>query len=322
MTAKFVNNGVGSLAAAVAVGDTTIALAAGDGAKFPALTSADTFYLTICNATDTLREIVLVTARSGDTLTVVRAQQGTTAFTWPAGSRAECRVTAADLENFGRQSGNVVTVAASALIDLTSLAPDTNHVVFTGTAQVSQIKLKAGRSLICSCATGSAVTFVNTATPYTTHRINTWTGMNLAGMEGVLFVVRALTDNFVEILGFNAANNDGFGAGVSRVETASKGYVLDRALAPAGISSFPASSGSRAFGVTYTAPAIRSRVVYVVFNTASASRIDLTIGGFGVGTWNIPTSTFHTLCFVVPLNTTYAVTVSSGTVNLNGWYEA
>lgn len=43
---------------------------------------------------DNTREIVKVTARSGNTWTIARAQEGTTSATWESGSKVEARVTA------------------------------------------------------------------------------------------------------------------------------------------------------------------------------------------------------------------------------------
>lgn len=67
---------------------TSIALTAGHGSRLPATTGGYTYPLTWWNADDYAhpaddpnREIVLVTARSSDTLTVTRAQEGTSATT-------------------------------------------------------------------------------------------------------------------------------------------------------------------------------------------------------------------------------------------------
>src|SRR6187549_2812173 len=67
-------------------GATSVALQTGDGSRLPATTGGYTYPLTWWNATDYAhpaddpnREIVLVTALSSDTLTVTRAQEGTSA---------------------------------------------------------------------------------------------------------------------------------------------------------------------------------------------------------------------------------------------------
>jgi hypothetical protein len=93
MTVILKNNAFGFLATAVSNSDTVLTLQSGYGASFPTLGSGDYFYATIA-PTAGATEIVKVTARTGDSLTVVRAQEGTSALSFAAGSRIELRVTA------------------------------------------------------------------------------------------------------------------------------------------------------------------------------------------------------------------------------------
>jgi hypothetical protein len=94
---QFANNATSTLAQNITGVDTTIYLAAGTGHLFPTPTTDKVFYATIYNTSSTLWEIVLVTARSGDTLTVVRAQEGTTAQTWLVGDSLGMYPTAATM---------------------------------------------------------------------------------------------------------------------------------------------------------------------------------------------------------------------------------
>jgi hypothetical protein len=93
---KFTNFARATLAIGAASGATSLTLASGKGALFPALTAGQYFYLTLENVALT-REIVKVTARSTDSLTVVRAQDGTTAVGWNAGDVAALRWNAATI---------------------------------------------------------------------------------------------------------------------------------------------------------------------------------------------------------------------------------
>ena len=93
MTVILKNNAFGFLQSAISNSDTTIVLQSGFGANFPNLVGGEYFYATI-SPTAGASEIVKVVARSGDTLTIVRAQEGTSALAFPAGSRTELRVTA------------------------------------------------------------------------------------------------------------------------------------------------------------------------------------------------------------------------------------
>ncbi len=87
-----------TLAIGAAPAATTLTLAASTGSLFPALSGAQYFYLTLENSSLS-REIVKVTARSGDNLTVVRGQDGTSALTWNAGDIAALRLNAAAIED-------------------------------------------------------------------------------------------------------------------------------------------------------------------------------------------------------------------------------
>ena len=98
MVYRFSNNATTVCSASIATGDTVISVASGTGSFFPvaAVGAGVTYPLTISDALGN-KEIVLATSRSGDLLTVVRAQEGTTARTFPAGSRVDLRLTAAVL---------------------------------------------------------------------------------------------------------------------------------------------------------------------------------------------------------------------------------
>lgn len=98
MPIKLANNASGTLATAINATDTGLILTTGDGAEFPALAAGEYFYLTL-TAPSGAFEIVKATARAGDAMTVVRAQEGTTALGFPVGSRAELKVTAASVED-------------------------------------------------------------------------------------------------------------------------------------------------------------------------------------------------------------------------------
>lgn len=94
MGLKVTNNAFGTLNASINSSATTIVLVAGQGARFPTLSAGDYFYATLIDTSNNL-EIVKVTARSTDTLTVVRAQDSTTARAYATNDRFELRPTAA-----------------------------------------------------------------------------------------------------------------------------------------------------------------------------------------------------------------------------------
>ncbi len=75
---------------------TSVTVASGTGALFPTLGGGDYFYATIQDVNNHY-EIVKVTARTDDVMTIVRAQEGTIAIPFPANSRFEIRVTVENL---------------------------------------------------------------------------------------------------------------------------------------------------------------------------------------------------------------------------------
>lgn len=115
-TLLFANNASTTLAQNITGVDTTIYLAAGQGSLFPSPTAGTAFYATIYNTSNTIWEIVLVTARSGDAVTVVRAQEGTIAQTWLVGDSFGMYPTAATMnklvQNDQLQAGKYTVVQA------------------------------------------------------------------------------------------------------------------------------------------------------------------------------------------------------------------
>jgi len=86
LTLLAANNAQTVLAAGISASATTLTVNTGTGSLFPTPVSGTSFFkLTIVDAaTGQLTEILHVTARSGDTMTVSRAQEGTTARAWSA----------------------------------------------------------------------------------------------------------------------------------------------------------------------------------------------------------------------------------------------
>jgi hypothetical protein len=107
MGLKVTNNAFGTLNASINSSATTIVLVAGQGARFPTLSAGDYFYATLIDTSNNL-EIVKCTARSTDTLTVVRGQDSTTARAYATNDRFELRPTAVMLNE-------IITTAEAAL---------------------------------------------------------------------------------------------------------------------------------------------------------------------------------------------------------------
>ena len=112
MGVKVTNNAFGTLSAAINTTATTVTLDSGQGARFPTLGANDYFYGTLVDTSNNL-EIVKVTARSTDSLTVVRGQDGTTAASFAIGDRFELRPVAALFEEFAQTGGGTITSTQS-----------------------------------------------------------------------------------------------------------------------------------------------------------------------------------------------------------------
>jgi hypothetical protein len=90
MSVKTTNNAFATLAADIAAVQNVVTVTAGQGGRFPTLSAADYFYATLVNALNQT-EIVKVTQRTGDTMTVMRASSP---IAFSAGDRFELRPTA------------------------------------------------------------------------------------------------------------------------------------------------------------------------------------------------------------------------------------
>jgi hypothetical protein len=98
MAALYTNRAVSTLAAGITNSATSMAVASGQGVLFPVISIADHFYVTLDDNAGNV-EIVKVTARSTDTFTIVRGQDGTTAQAFSAGAIVELRLVRALLDD-------------------------------------------------------------------------------------------------------------------------------------------------------------------------------------------------------------------------------
>jgi hypothetical protein len=111
--ALFSNNAASTLQYPLSPTTTTITLAVGGGELFPSPVAPQFFPVTLTDAlTQTVREICYCTARSGDVLTVSRAQETTDAAPWLAGDLVLNLVTAAVLESYSAQAATAIDITA------------------------------------------------------------------------------------------------------------------------------------------------------------------------------------------------------------------
>ena len=144
-----INNACSTLATGLTATDTSIVVQPGHGARFDVGTNYT--YATLENSDDVI-EIVKVIARSGDTLTVVRGQDGTNAVAWSPEDVIEVRPCRAAFND----------LIAAPLVGVTNLflKADPMTVAFTKTGS-DTASIKAGTKIEVA---GTVVTF-DTATP-------------------------------------------------------------------------------------------------------------------------------------------------------------
>lgn len=197
MTIKYTNNASADLATSINSSSTSIVVQSGSGAKFPALSSGDYFFATLIDSSNNI-EIVRVTARSNDTLTVVRAQDGTTARSYPAGSKIELRIVAAGLNSFAQLDDNQTftglvsfsqTINGNAATATTlQTARTINGVSFDGSANINVNNVNALTFNNGGAGAASGTTFNGGAAAtisYNTIGAPSTTGDNATGTWGI-----------------------------------------------------------------------------------------------------------------------------------------
>jgi hypothetical protein len=162
----YANNDAGTLAAGITNVATTLTLNAGQAALFPSPTPPQVFYVTLTDAaTQSLIEIVKVTAVSGNVFSIVRAQDGTTALSWNANDIVSQRSIALEMrgwENaaeglFGAQG--VAITPSSTLGIVGTVTNDNANVGAIG----EYVSANSSSSPISSAGTTSLVGLVLTA---------------------------------------------------------------------------------------------------------------------------------------------------------------
>jgi hypothetical protein len=145
MAQLFTNNAISTILTGIASSALSVQVAAGDGAKFPTPAGGDFFLVTLFQKVDGVEvnhEIVKCTARAADVLTVVRAQEGTTARAFGNGDLIELRLTAGAVlpVNNGALTGPLNEAAAVSLASASSVAigaAGANTITITGAAPIT-----------------------------------------------------------------------------------------------------------------------------------------------------------------------------------------
>ena len=192
----FANNAETVLAAALTDVATTLSVTPGTGNEFPAPTGGDFFLATLIlldgNGAETAWEIVKCTARATDGLTIERAQEGTTARIWPAGTRIELRTTAGTLDSFTDTTAAAVAAHEAAgdphpqyQVDLVS---GTNIKTINGQSILGagNIEIQGGVGVALS---GDANIYVTQSKTYTITNYNSFSTYSVAATSGSASIV-------------------------------------------------------------------------------------------------------------------------------------
>jgi hypothetical protein len=179
MPAQFRNNATGTLAASILSSATTIVLSSTQGALFPTLSAGQYFYGTLFNTAGNY-EIVKVTARVGDNLTVIRAQEGTTALAFIAGDGFAQRLTSASLNNFSQLDADNTFTGTNAFAAITASA----NSQFNGTGA---LKIPVGTTVQQPTPAVGMIRFNSTLGQYEGYNGTAWTSIGGAQAGGAVY---------------------------------------------------------------------------------------------------------------------------------------
>lgn len=112
MGLKLKNNASSSLAAALSENETLISVLAGHGVRFPTLNAGDWFPLAVQNVQGEI-EYMRATARAGDVITVMRAQEDTKPMKFEAGDVVFLTYTVAAIKATAGGGSGAVTISVS-----------------------------------------------------------------------------------------------------------------------------------------------------------------------------------------------------------------
>lgn len=258
----FANNCSSTLASSITNVATSMTVVTGEGATCPTITGSDYFYVVL--AEGSTREFVKVTARSTDTFTITRAQQGSSASAFSAGATVQQRVTKSTLEDLqsvttaegtlpignGGTGQITKTLAMNALspqttkgdlacfngTDVTRLAVDAVDGKFLASASVGACGLTYLTGVIGQAATADVTTTANA----TTTTFPTGLGVNLGVGQSAMFDCQLMWSG-------NTATN---GIALTWVSTATLTRITGGAMIP--ISATDSATTQMFFGLITT----------------------------------------------------------------------
>lgn len=128
----FANNASTTLGSALSSGATSLTVASGTGSEFPLPSPGQAFVVTLVpsdSVTGVPNEVVLCTSRTGDVLTIVRGQEGTTPTAYNVGDTVAMFPTEGTMSQFAQprdtqqQAGNVAADSGTTNAGVVTLSP-------------------------------------------------------------------------------------------------------------------------------------------------------------------------------------------------------
>lgn len=166
----YTNNAATGLVYPISAVDVTIYLNGGTGDLFPTPTGGNFFYATLISQLTGNMEIVKCIARSGDIVTVIRGEEGTTPQAFATGDAFQLRVTAAGLNAFANPPIPVITGTADQ-VDVTTVGTDVT-ISLPNPINVDTSGNAATATLATTATTATSATKVTT-TNFTIEQVGT-----------------------------------------------------------------------------------------------------------------------------------------------------
>ena len=145
MTVLYSNNAASTLASGITSTSTSMTVEAGTGGVFPDPGAGEYFYVTLANDDETTLEIVKVTARTNDVLTIERGFDGTTSSSFSTAAKVELRITKIVLDS---KEPADATILKDADIGSSVLAFDTNLQGFVTAFTIPTTDGTSGQALL------------------------------------------------------------------------------------------------------------------------------------------------------------------------------
>lgn len=115
MAVLYSNNAASTLTVGISDSDTSLTVSTSSGAEFPDPGVGDHFYVTLIGDNENLAEVVKVTSRTNDTMTIIRGVDDTAARAFNVGDKVELRMTKAVMDDIQKDSEEKAVAMAIAL---------------------------------------------------------------------------------------------------------------------------------------------------------------------------------------------------------------